>query len=193
MLREMLASDELYPNDLGRLRATGYLARSYFIFNRTTWLDEVVEHTSKAFLGLTFNCTKCHDHKYDPISQKDYYRLSAFFNTAIEQDIAAPLPGETGAYLRARPQYEAKRKEFLATYSLYALQREWERKVLDAAANPGRDPKWDTAWKFLGNNIVGGQAIARLSPERRTIAQREQLSGWFLQFGIGRMDLPKEK
>ena len=43
------------------------------------------------------------------------------------------------------------------------------------------------------SNSVGGQAIARLSPERRTLAQREQLSGWFLQFGIGRMDLPKEK
>src|SRR5215831_5274568 len=61
MIREMLAADELYPSDLGRLRATGLLARPYFLFNRTTWLDEVVEHTSKAFLGLTLNCTKCHD------------------------------------------------------------------------------------------------------------------------------------
>jgi hypothetical protein len=79
MVREMLAADELYPDDLGRLRATGFLARHYFIFNRTTWLDETIEHTSKAFLGLTLNCTKCHDHKYDPISQKDYYRFRAFF------------------------------------------------------------------------------------------------------------------
>ncbi|MEI7685804.1 MAG: DUF1549 and DUF1553 domain-containing protein, partial [Planctomycetota bacterium] len=79
MLREMLAADELYPNDLDRLRAGGYLVRQYFKFNRTTWLDETVEHTSKAFLGLTFNCAKCHDHKYDPISQADYYRLRAFF------------------------------------------------------------------------------------------------------------------
>jgi hypothetical protein len=79
MLREMLAADELYPEDLDCLRATGYLARPYFIFNRNTWLDEVVEHTSKAFLGLTINCSKCHDHKYDPIRQTDYYRLRAFF------------------------------------------------------------------------------------------------------------------
>jgi hypothetical protein len=79
MVREMLAADELYPDDLGRLRATGYLARHYFIFNRTTWLDETVEHTSKAFLGLTLNCTRCHDHKYDPLAQKDYYRFRAFF------------------------------------------------------------------------------------------------------------------
>src|SRR5436305_946770 len=79
MLREMLAADELYPNDPDRLRATGFLARSYFLFNRNTWLDEVVEHTSKGLLGLTFNCTKCHDHKYDPFKQQDYYRFRAFF------------------------------------------------------------------------------------------------------------------
>jgi len=79
MLREMLAADELYPNDLDKLRATGFLARQYFKFNRNTWLDETVEHTSKAFLGLTMNCARCHDHKYDPIAQADYYRFRAFF------------------------------------------------------------------------------------------------------------------
>ena len=79
MLREMLAADELYPNDLERLRASGFLARQYFKFNRTSWMDETVQHTSKAMLGLTFNCAKCHDHKYDPISHVDYYQLRAFF------------------------------------------------------------------------------------------------------------------
>jgi hypothetical protein len=79
MVREMLAADELYPTDLDRLRATGFLVRQYFLFNRNTWLEETVEHTSKAFLGLTMNCAKCHDHKFDPISQQDYYRFRAFF------------------------------------------------------------------------------------------------------------------
>ena len=79
MLRQMLAADELYPTDHKKLRATGFLARPYFLFNRTTWLDEVVEHTGKGFLGLTFNCSKCHDHKYDPISQMNYYQFRAVF------------------------------------------------------------------------------------------------------------------
>jgi mono/diheme cytochrome c family protein len=79
MVRSMLAADELYPNDLKKLRATGFLARQYFLFNRNSWLDETVEHVSKGFLGLTMNCAKCHDHKFDPIKQADYYRVRAFF------------------------------------------------------------------------------------------------------------------
>ena len=79
MLREMLAADELYPDDVDKLRAGGFLARQYFKFNRTSWLDETIEHTAKSMLGLTFNCGKCHDHKYDPFSQVDYYRFRAVF------------------------------------------------------------------------------------------------------------------
>lgn len=79
LIRQMLAADELYPEDLSKLRATGYLARNYFLFNRNQWLEETVEHVSKGFLGLTMNCAKCHDHKFDPFVQEDFYKLRAFF------------------------------------------------------------------------------------------------------------------
>jgi hypothetical protein len=79
MVRLMLAADELRPGDLASARATGYLARNYFLFNRNQWMDETVEHVAKGFLGLTINCAKCHDHKFDPISQVDYYRMRAIF------------------------------------------------------------------------------------------------------------------
>jgi hypothetical protein len=79
MILEMLAGDELAPNDPATVRATGFLARSYFKFNRDTWLNGTIEHTSKAFLGLTINCARCHDHMYDPISQKDFYQFRAIF------------------------------------------------------------------------------------------------------------------
>jgi hypothetical protein len=79
MVRLMLAADELHPDDLDKLPATGFLARNWFIFNRTPWLDETVEHVGKGLLGLTMNCSKCHAHKYDPIQQEDYYRFRAFF------------------------------------------------------------------------------------------------------------------
>jgi hypothetical protein len=92
MIVEMLAADEIAPTDHDTLRATGFLARNYYLFNRTTWLDDTIEHTSKAFLGLTVNCAKCHDHKYDPISQLDYYRLRAVFEP--HQVRLDELPGE---------------------------------------------------------------------------------------------------
>jgi mono/diheme cytochrome c family protein len=93
MVRLMLAADELAPNDLGKLRATGFLARNYFLFNRNQWMDDTVEHVGKAFLGLTLNCAKCHDHKYDPVEQTDYYRLRAFFEPYhVRMEL---IPGES--------------------------------------------------------------------------------------------------
>jgi hypothetical protein len=80
MLQEMLAGDELAPNDPNVLRATGYLVRNQArVGGRNVWLQDVVEHTSQAMMGLTFRCARCHDHKYDPISQAEYYSLRAIF------------------------------------------------------------------------------------------------------------------
>ncbi|MCA1685587.1 MAG: DUF1549 domain-containing protein, partial [Planctomycetia bacterium] len=92
MVAEMLAADESSPDDPGRLRATGFLARNWYKFNRNAWLDNTVEHTGKAFLGLTINCARCHDHKYDPVTQREYYQFRAIFEP---HDVRAdPVPGQ---------------------------------------------------------------------------------------------------
>ncbi len=79
MIVEMLAGDELAPNNPDITRATGYLARNWYMFDRNVWLKDTVDYTAMAFLGLTVKCARCHSHKYDPITHEDYYRLRAFF------------------------------------------------------------------------------------------------------------------
>jgi hypothetical protein len=79
MIKEMLAADEIAPNDPKALRATGYLARQYHKYDRDGWMQDAVDHTALGFLGVTVKCARCHDHKYDPVSQDEYYKLRAFF------------------------------------------------------------------------------------------------------------------
>jgi hypothetical protein len=94
MIVEMLAGDEIAPCDATTLAATGFLVRNWFKLSRSVWLNSVVEHTGKAFLGLTIGCARCHDHKFDPITQKEYYQFRAFFQP---HDVhCTPVPGETG-------------------------------------------------------------------------------------------------
>ncbi|MEP7271406.1 MAG: DUF1553 domain-containing protein [Acidobacteriota bacterium] len=84
-IREQLAADEISPNDPHALVATGFCRNGPTVDNavneetRTDELDDMVTTTSSVFLGLTVGCARCHDHKYDPIPQQDYYRMQAIF------------------------------------------------------------------------------------------------------------------
>ena len=89
-VREQLAGDEIPERSYETITATGYYRlglwddepvdalQAYY-----DHLDDVVSTTSKVFLGLTINCARCHDHKIDPISQRDYYRFMAFFHNIL--------------------------------------------------------------------------------------------------------------
>ncbi|MFP6619859.1 MAG: DUF1553 domain-containing protein [Pirellulaceae bacterium] len=103
MIREMIAADELHPAEDDRIVATGYLVRSWFSLNYDTWMRDVVEHTGKAFLGLRFNCALCHDHKYDPISQEEYFRFRAFFEPLELRHDRVPGGPALPKYIRYQP------------------------------------------------------------------------------------------
>ena len=85
-LAEQLAGDELQPYADEKLIATGFLASARISGNnmdkaaqRNDVLLDIVNATGSAVMGLTMECAQCHNHKFDPISQRDYYRLQAFF------------------------------------------------------------------------------------------------------------------
>lgn len=86
IVREMVAGDEISPDDPDAITATGYYRLGTWddepadpLQARYDEFDDIVATTSQAFLGMTMNCARCHDHKIDPIPQADYYRLLAFF------------------------------------------------------------------------------------------------------------------
>lgn len=102
MVVDMLAGDEVAPADRDRLRATGFLARNFKLLSREQWLQDTVEHTSKAFLGLTMNCARCHDHMTDPFDQEEYYRFRAIFEP--HQVRLDRLPGVADTALDGLPR-----------------------------------------------------------------------------------------
>src|SRR5438094_10360084 len=108
MIIETLAADEVAPEDDEARPATGSLVRNWYALNPNQWMRDTVEHTGKAFLGLTFNCAHCHDHKYDPITQEDYFRFRAFFEPLeLRQD---RVPGEPDPGPFQKYQYTVIRK-----------------------------------------------------------------------------------
>ena len=118
-IKEQIAGDELYPNDPAALIATGFNrhfpdesnARN-LMQRRQELLNDITDTVSATFIGLTYGCARCHDHKFDPILQKDYYRLQAFFaNTRIEDNLALTFGNERQTYEEKRAEWEAKTKD----------------------------------------------------------------------------------
>jgi hypothetical protein len=96
-VREQLAGDQIAPQGAESLIATGYYHLGIWDdepadreLARFDGLDGVITTTGQVFLGMTINCARCHDHKVDPIPQRDYYRLLAFFRNLAEPNWKHP-------------------------------------------------------------------------------------------------------
>ena len=104
-LREQIAGDEIEPFAPENVIATGFLAAARYSGNeldkeiqRNDILVDIVNTTSKAFLGLTMECAQCHDHFFDPLTQWDYYRMMAFFAQGQPGDVVLE-PSDTAGDL----------------------------------------------------------------------------------------------
>ena len=102
-LKWQLAGDELDPENPQAMMATGFLGAGVFPTQLTEAefesarydeLDDMVTTTGVAFLGLSVGCARCHDHKFDPIPSRDYYRMAATFTTAIRSEVDLDLEPE---------------------------------------------------------------------------------------------------
>src|SRR5262245_19776659 len=111
---------------------------------RVEYVADRVDTTSIVWLGLTMGCARCHDHKYDPISQKEFYQLFAYFNNVPEKGlvynfgneepyIKAPTPKQENRLNKLEARVETARKKFFSQQTeLAKAQREWEQSLAKA-------------------------------------------------------------
>jgi hypothetical protein len=145
--------------------------------------EQLVNRTNTVattWLGLTAGCAQCHDHKYDPFSQKDYYKLFAFFNEADDLDIDAPLAGEMGPYLKALPGYTAAREKLLAEYGIAKLQARWEEKMREAYANPGKDPEFDFWITSMSATVDSAMRLLHQRGAARSARDQRRVTDYFI-------------
>jgi len=149
-----------------------------------TLYEQTVDRTNAfgaVWLGVTVECARCHNHKFDPITQKDYYGLFAFFEHVRDVDIDAPLPGEMGPYLRTRREYLKKKEDLYTQYKVRELQAEWEKNLLDAVKVPGTHADWDFVWTQLSVVDVDHEVI-KTPVNQRTERQRDFMTDTFIRF-----------
>ncbi len=111
---EQLAGDETAPGDPDALVATGYLRHGVYEYNQrdvpkqwSQMLNDETDVTADVFLGVSMGCARCHDHKFDPILQTDYFRLQAFFAPMLPRDnLARASTEEQRQYESAKAHWD---------------------------------------------------------------------------------------
>jgi Protein of unknown function (DUF1553)/Protein of unknown function (DUF1549)/Planctomycete cytochrome C len=137
-VQEQLAGDELFPNDLEAQIATGFMRHWIYEYNnrdvKTQWqtiLNDITDTTSDVFLGLGLQCAKCHDHKFDPLLQRDYFRLQAFFAPVISTQTVVSSQREQEAFARQLAEWESE------TVELRQQIQEIEKKLIEDGTKDG--------------------------------------------------------
>jgi mono/diheme cytochrome c family protein len=140
-VRWQLAGDEFEPENPLALMATGFLGAGVFPtqitaneVERTRYdaLDDMAATMGSAMLGLSIGCARCHDHKFDPIPQADYYRVLSTFTTTVRSNLDVNL--EPGPYKIAKAAFDKEHQPLLDA------QLQYEREQL-----PGRLAEWETS------------------------------------------------
>ncbi|MBM3785381.1 MAG: DUF1549 domain-containing protein, partial [Acidobacteria bacterium] len=178
-IAEQLAGDELEDSNAESQIATTFLRLGVWDdepadqrMDRYDQLDDVLATTSAAFLGLTLRCARCHDHKFEPFSQKDYTRVLSIF-----EPLQRPLKGQTeldrqvGTAAELRAYEDAVRAADAEADPLRKLIANLKRGLLERLQSRGEEAQ---AWQESLPTVLA----LRVAPERRS-AQQAKLAGAF--------------
>lgn len=159
---EQIAGDELYPDSNEARIAVSFHRHfpdesnaAHIRLRRQEMLNDITDATAYAFLGVTLACARCHDHKFDPLLHKDYYRLQSFFsNTRIEDD----------ALLGTR----AEREAYAAKFAKWQQVTQPIRDEMESLLKPARKAFYDEHLERFPEDI---QAILTMPANARTPEQ----------------------
>jgi hypothetical protein len=136
---EQLAGDELDKPTFDSVTATGFVRLGPRVVDRDLenpnyrfdYLDDIVRTTFQSFQALTINCARCHDHKFDPITRKDYYKSLAIFNGFVEYEHPLVPADEWSKYQRVADEMNGKIKTL--NQQIAAIEAPYKKKLFQAA------------------------------------------------------------
>jgi Protein of unknown function (DUF1553)/Protein of unknown function (DUF1549) len=178
---EQLAGDEAFPTDRDALIATGFNLLGPDMTDsadqarrRLDTLTDMTDTAGLAFLGLTMTCARCHDHKFEPIPQTDYYRLQAFFAPAeFRRDLLVATAEQKSEYEAASRDYQTATKELrdeIAALEGPVRERLFEAKVAKLS------PEAQAAHHTPPDKRNGGQQELVAETERRVIVSPAEIA-----------------
>jgi len=150
-----IAGDEIAPNNPLAMKATGFLGAGVFPTQLTEKefesarydeLDDMANTTGTAMLGMTIGCARCHDHKFDPIPVRDYYRFVNTFATTIRSEI--DLEVDSAATIAAKAKWEKAHAPLVTALTKFENE-ELPKRFSDWAKNPPADTAQKAGWMVL--------------------------------------------
>ncbi len=157
-VQEQIAGDELFPGDHDAIVATGFNRHfpdesnaANIMQRRQELLNDITDVTGATMMAMTYGCARCHDHKFDPILHKDYYRLQAFFaNTRIEDGAELVSSERKAAWQAKQDLWEQKTADI--------------RKQIDAVIQPRYKTRYQERLTRFPEEI---QAVLNMPAEKR--------------------------
>ena len=157
-VQEQIAGDELFPGNTDALIATGFNRHfpdesnaANIMLRRQELLNDITDTVGSTLMGMTYGCARCHDHKFDPILHKDYYRLQSFFsNTRIEDQLALDP--------------SARRNEFESKKIAWEELTRPVRSKIDALLKPAREEQYQYRLVRFPEEI---QQVLNMDPAQR--------------------------